>query len=130
MLLTFPLIGLSVFEKVKKPVKKNKLLYIKAKGIEAKGYESSSGFVVCEGSQACTNETSSIDNYLSNMRDDLMNQNVLLKENEHYVFSQDYTFNSPSTAAGVVQGRAANGRVDWKDKFGKSLKQLQEETAK
>lgn len=27
-----------------------------------------------------------------------------------YVFNQDYVFNSPSTAAGVIQGRTANGR--------------------
>jgi hypothetical protein len=43
-----------------------------------------------------------------------------------YLFAQDYVFPSPSTAAGVVQGRAANGRVDWKTKEGKTLKELQD----
>ncbi|MHC1686952.1 MAG: DUF4357 domain-containing protein [Methanothrix sp.] len=42
-------------------------------------------------------------------------------------FAQDYLFNSPSTAAGVVQGRSANGRIDWKDKNCKTLKEFQEE---
>lgn len=125
MLLTFPLVGLSVFEKVKKPVKKNKLLYIKAKNIVASGYETSSGFVVCKDSQVCPTETKSIHAYLSNTRKDLLKKGVLCQTGIHYIFTQDYTFNSPSTAAGVVQGRAANGRTDWKDKFGKSLKQLQ-----
>ena len=37
---------------------------------------------------------------------------------------------SPLTAAGVVQGRSANGRVDWKTKDGKALKDLQEAAAK
>ncbi|MDD5598966.1 MAG: GIY-YIG nuclease family protein [Victivallaceae bacterium] len=128
MLLTFPVVGLSVFEKVKKPAKKNKLLYIKAKNIVASGYETSSGFVVCKDSQVCSTETKSIHAYLSNTRKDLLKQGVLAQVGIYYIFTQDYTFNSPSTAAGVVQGRAANGRTDWKDKSGKSLKQLQEET--
>jgi Domain of unknown function (DUF4357) len=128
MLMIFPIVGLSVFEKVKKPVKKNKLLYVKAKGIVASGYETSSGFVVCKDSQVCPTETKSIHAYLSNTRSDLLKQEVLVKKGTQYIFTQDYTFNSPSTAAGVVQGRAANGRIDWKDKSGKPLKQLQEET--
>jgi hypothetical protein len=40
-------------------------------------------------------------------------------------FSQDYVFSSPSTAAAVVLGRSANGRVEWKDSQGRMLKQLQ-----
>ncbi|MBK8583321.1 MAG: DUF4357 domain-containing protein [Flavobacteriales bacterium] len=40
--------------------------------------------------------------------------------------SQDYTFASPSTAAGVVVGRAANGRELWRTKDGMMLKQVQE----
>jgi Domain of unknown function (DUF4357) len=129
ILMTFPIVGLSVFEKVKKPAKKNKLLYIKAKGIVASGYETSSGFVVCMDSQACPTETKSIHNCLSRIRNDLLKQDVLIKEKGYYIFSQDYTFNSPSTASGVVQGSNSNGRVDWKDKSNKTLKQLQKETA-
>ena len=126
MLLTFPVVGLSVFEKVKKPARKNKLLYIKAKGIKATGYESASGFVVCKGSQVYPKETKSIHTYLSNKRRDLLSQGVLIDENNVYVFKQDYSFKSPSTAAGVIQGSAANGRENWKDKSGKELKELQD----
>lgn len=35
-------------------------------------------------------------------------------------------FNAPSTAAGVLLGRSSNGRVEWKDANGQTLKQLQE----
>lgn len=35
-----------------------------------------------------------------------------------YRFSQDYVFSSPSTAAAVVLGRSANGRIEWKDAKG------------
>jgi hypothetical protein len=48
---------------------------------------------------------------------------------ESYIFTQDYVFGSPSTAAAVVQGRNANGRVDWKDHNGRTLKDLQEAEA-
>ena len=34
-------------------------------------------------------------------------------------------FDSPSTAAGVLLGRSTNGRVDWKDAEGRTLKELQ-----
>ena len=49
--------------------------------------------------------------------------------NQHYVFTQDQVFGSPSTAAGVIQGRTANGRKDWKNGDGKTLKELQEAAA-
>ena len=45
-------------------------------------------------------------------------------------YAQDSVFASLSTAAGVVQERSVNGRVDWKTKDGKTLKDLQEATGK
>lgn len=39
--------------------------------------------------------------------------------------SRDYVFSSPSTAAAVVLGRSANGRIEWKDCKGRTLKELQ-----
>jgi Domain of unknown function (DUF4357) len=46
-----------------------------------------------------------------------------------YEFSQDYSFSSPSTAAAVVLGRSANGRVEWKAVDGRTLKEIQEAEA-
>jgi hypothetical protein len=43
------------------------------------------------------------------------------------VFDQDYEFTSPSMAASIVLGRSANGRDEWKNSKGKSLKDLQSE---
>jgi len=37
-----------------------------------------------------------------------------------------YTFNSPSTAAGMLLGRTANGRTEWKTADGHTLKSIQE----
>jgi hypothetical protein len=45
------------------------------------------------------------------------------KENRHG--KEQGILDSPSTAAGVLLGRSANGRIEWKDERGVSLKQLQ-----
>lgn len=50
----------------------------------------------------------------------LVASNVILLEGEHGVFQADYSFNSPSAAAAVVTGRAANGRIEWKLPTGQS----------
>ncbi|MHB8119353.1 MAG: DUF4357 domain-containing protein [Methanothrix sp.] len=65
--------------------------------------------------------------YLSDLRKELLTQGVLGSLGEQLEFAQDYLFNSPSTAAGVVQGRSANGRIDWKDNQGRTLKEFQEQ---
>ena len=59
-------------------------------------------------------------------RQELIDLGVLAQQGHDYAFNQDYTFSSPSTAASVVLGRSANGRVDWKDAQGRALKVLQE----
>lgn len=52
-----------------------------------------------------------------------------LVDTEMFRLTQDYTFNSPSTAAGVLLGRSANGRIEWKDVKGRSLKEIQNQVA-
>ena len=61
MLQILPLLGISAFEKpvAAKTVRKNRLL-INAKGLKVEGYESTSGFVVCEGSQAALGQIGDI----------------------------------------------------------------------
>ena len=128
MLMTVAIVGLSVFEKVKKPKSKNKILHITAKGLTGTGYESASGFVVCKGTQAAGKEVKSLHKTITSLRKDLIDQKVLIPKDNHFIFTQDYSFSSPSRAADVVTGRSANGRIEWKDKSGKTLKQLQEKT--
>ncbi|MCX7313758.1 MAG: DUF4357 domain-containing protein, partial [Alphaproteobacteria bacterium] len=64
------------------------------------------------------------------LRADLVERGVLVLEGEKFRFTQDYTFNSPSQAGDVVLGRSSNGRTDWKDASGRTLKELQEAQAK
>jgi hypothetical protein len=131
MLSIFPLLGLTVFEKAMGARSSSRHEFeIEAKGISAKGYETPEGFIVLQGSKAVCSEVPSIHRYLSDLRKELQSQGVLIAKEDHLEFTQDYLFNSPSTAAGVVQGRSANGRIDWKDRHGRTLKEIQEEKMK
>jgi hypothetical protein len=108
------------------------LLYCRGKGVEATGYESTQGFVVRKGSQAVAGVVESMAQYSANalaMRQELMGVGVLALSGGVYVMTQDYTFNSPSRAACVLLGRSANGRIEWKDAQGRTLKELQEAEA-
>ncbi len=130
MLSIFPLLGLGVFEKTETTKKPARMLTIEAKGIKASGYEDAKGFVVVKGSQLVKDEVPSIHQYLSTLRKDLLAQGVIVDNGSNYAFSQDQVFQSPSTASGVIQGRSANGRLDWKSSEGKTLRELQEAAAK
>lgn len=129
MLSIFPLLGLGIFEKTETTKKPVDMLFIDAKGIKASGYEDPKGFVVLKGSQLVKVEVNSIHQYLSTLRKDLLDQGIIVDNVQYFVFTQDQVFGSPSTAAGVIQGRAANGRIDWKNSAGKTLKDLQEMAA-
>lgn len=129
MLSIVPLLGLSIFEKSDAKSKPHELLYLDARGVKATGFEDAKGFVVIKGSEIAREEVPSIHHYMSVLRKDLMDQGVIVENGSHNIFTQDQVFNSPSTAAGVILGRTANGRVEWKAKDGKTLKQLQEAAA-
>ncbi|MCD6706356.1 MAG: DUF4357 domain-containing protein [Thiobacillus sp.] len=95
-------------------------------------YEATQGFVVKAGSQAVSESVPSMQLHVRGMfdlREELIGNGVLQPENGHFRFTQDYVFSSPSTAAAVVLGRSANGRIEWKNGAGKTLKALQEQLA-
>ena len=60
---------------------------------------------------------------------DLLAQGVMVAAGTFYRFTRDFDLSSPSTAAGVLLGRTANGRIEWKDAAGKTLREIQEEEA-
>jgi len=122
--LCLPLLGLSVFTPtVVSPTKKT--MEINAKGVVAKGLPTSEGFVVTAGSGAVVGEVASCPDVVKSMRTALIQNGVLKLTGDSYVFTQDYVFRSPSIAAAVVQGRSANGRIDWKDHKGRTLNDIQ-----
>ena len=129
LLLCLPLVGIGFFEKPKADIRRGRDLYIKAKGIQARGVDGSEGFIVRAGSQAVKEEVPSIISQLSALRQSLLDQGVLEHSGVGFQFAQDYAFSSPSTAAGVVLARSANGRTEWRDTKGRTLKEIQEAEA-
>jgi hypothetical protein len=101
----------------------------KGKGLLARGYESTQGFVVKAGSQAAGQVVPSLLEHFAGTvikRQELIGLGVLFPQGSDYVFMQDFAFSSPSLASSVVLGRSSNGRLDWKDAQGRALKVLQE----
>jgi len=125
MMLCFPVLGVGVFSAATAEQKVGEELSLKAKGIEARGMETPQGFVIRSGSRAVKAEVLSCHVYLKELRAALVANGVLKTSGDGYAFTQDYLFSSPSTAAGVVLGRSANGRTEWKAKNGKTLNAIQ-----
>ena len=131
MLGMLPVLGVHAFEQTATlaTTVADTVLTCKGKGVTASGYEATQGFVVKAGSLAVGESVPSMQQHVRGMfdlREELMGNGVLEREGDHYRFAQDYVFSSPSTAAAVVLGRSANGRVEWKDAGGRTLKALQE----
>ena len=53
-----------------------------------------------------------------------------LKEGDVFEFSQNYPFSSPSLAASVVAANNCSARGPWKNKAGKTLREIQDKEAK
>ena len=82
--------------------------------------------MVRQGSKAVKEDVPSIHAYLRETRAELVRQGVFTDRGPVYELTQDYTFGSPATAAGVLLGRSANGRIEWKTSDGRTLKAVQD----
>lgn len=129
MMLCFPVLGVAAFSPRSEEKPSTIELQWRSKGIEARGYETTDGFVVRAGSRAARATVPSCQSFIVDLRRALHENGVLVPDGENLRFSQDYPFASPSAAAGVVGGRSANGRTEWKTRDGRTLKELQEAAA-
>ncbi len=126
LLLCLPIMGVHVFSPPEERESDDLMLFLKGADAEATGYEVAEGFVVMSGSRARQSTTKSMHSYLEGLRKSLVDRGVFVHEGNQYILSQNYTFNSPSQAAAALMGRNANGRVEWKDAQGSTLKEIQE----
>lgn len=121
-------LGFKVFDKASvgnsiKDDEKN-IFYIKAaRGADAIGALVSDGFMVLKGSTVANGTTPSLAENLKKFRSKLFDKGII---SDDMVFQNDYVFTSPSLAAVVVMGRSANGRIEWKNKNKKSIKEIEE----
>ena len=103
-------------------------LYLKRKTkksnkvIEATCERTTEGFVVLEGSQVEIKDSPSLPASLKEMRQNLIASQVI----QDGVLKEKQLFSSPSYAAAFLLGMQTNGRTDWKDQDGRTLKELEE----
>ncbi len=129
-----PVLGIQAFEQSPLIAQKGEtsILTCHGRGVTATGYDTPQGFVIRSGSLAAGDEVPSLKEHFANvceLRADLLRSGVLLREGITLRFTQDYTFNSPSLASSVVLGRSSNGRTDWRDPSGRTLKEIQQAQA-
>lgn len=127
-----PVLGsdlLSPFAGSTKPARQQPDLICKIKNAIATGRQTEGGFVVFAKSTAVLSARPSAENQFSNtiaLRQRLIQDKTLVEQDGVYVFTKDVEFTSPSAAAAVIHGGSATGLTAWKDKTGKSLKELEE----
>jgi hypothetical protein len=128
MLIVLPVIGITSFQIGGAPrAPSPPLLTLDGPPAAAKGYETSEGFRVLEGSIAKATEVPSIHGRTRDLRASLIENGVLAEDHAGLMFTQDYVFDSPSEAAAVLLGRSVNGREQWVSATGRTLKELQED---
>jgi hypothetical protein len=126
MLVILPLLGVVAFEEIETQAREGVQFHLKGRGAQATGADTPDGFAVYEGSLARIDAVPSIHTYLETHRQRLRAEGVLAPDGSHLRFTRTQLFDSPSTAAGVVLGRSANGRIEWKSESGQTLKEMQE----
>ena len=123
-------LGYKVFDELRKvqtfEEEVKNTFYISAlRGANATGQMTNEGFVVLKDSEIATSYTNSFSKNLIQLRQKLIDENVIVQSDNTLVFTEDYLFSSPSAAAGVVMGRSANGLTEWKLKDGRILKTVE-----
>lgn len=100
----------------------------KIKGVQARGRQSSGGFLVLSGSQAVTQERQSIPENVARWRQELLESGQLVARTKCLEFVEDVELTSPSLAAGIVHGGSVNGMILWKDsQTSRSLRDIESE---
>ncbi|RKD25800.1 hypothetical protein BEP19_02350 [Ammoniphilus oxalaticus] len=106
---------------------KRELIYrFSVNSAEAKMTIEEDKYIVLKGSTAVIQERPSAPPGITKLRESLVSSGAL-KENRNknlYEFTDDYIFNSPSSAASAISGGSENGRIQWKYN-GKSLNDME-----
>ena len=122
-----PVLGTDVFAATtRKKATISNTLYCSKRGLKgAIGQRSPKGFLVFKDSEATKEETASIPENIKQARAKLLEKGILIDSGAVFTFSFDYEFTSPSFASSIVRGGASNGLLDWKNKDGNTLKDIE-----
>lgn len=128
ILLCLPILGYSAFRRISWEDSSSPVLTLRGKSITARARETATGFVVEAGS-GCVGDgelAPKYADYMRELRGELIEQGVLVREGTGYRLAQDYVFSSPSLAAGILLGNSVNGLTAWKTASGKALKEMKQ----
>lgn len=118
-------LGFQLFELPAGPDLKTPPFRCSLSGTDARATYTVEGMVVLKGSKAREGATDSFKlKPAFQTRQKLVEAGVLQPEGEHLVFTQDYTFASPSMAASIVIGNNTNGWLAWKNDSGQTLDEV------
>jgi len=126
-----PVLGSDLLIPIAQPAAKQQMggtLFCRMKGAEGRGHRTPDGFVVLQGSTAVLQERQSAKKwpYVIALREKLIADGTLVKNDGFYRFTKDVEFSRPSAAAAVIEGGSANGLIEWRTKDGRVLKELDE----
>lgn len=100
------------------------LYYLHSRWSDARWLYTEEWFIVLKGSRWPKNLVKSEierKQYAYRNRPLLLSDWIIQEDGDQIIFTQDYLFTSPSSAAVIVLGRSTNGRVQWKDESGHTL---------
>jgi len=84
------------------------------------------GVVVLKGSEALNQIKDVLTPGYKKIKLALIDSGRFIEKEEKLVLQEDYLFNSPSAAAGILIGRPVNGRTIWKTDEGLTIAELEE----
>ncbi|UWQ20371.1 GIY-YIG nuclease family protein [Jannaschia sp. W003] len=94
-----------------------------AHDVEGQARMEGSDFVVLAGSKprgAWASKAVKKHNYQA-LYEKLVSEGIIAQKEGAAIFVSDYAFSSPSAAAAILNGRAANGRIDWRTPDGRTF---------
>jgi len=106
------------------------IFYLQTKGVAAMCMLVSEGVVVLEGSEVSENTADSMSEGFRQLREKLMERRILVPKGDKLEFTGDYLFSSPSAAAAIVAGNSINGRSAWKNKDGRTIREMERQWVK
>ena len=101
----------------------NDVLYLSTKKTKATGVVTTEGFVLFKGSDMSESVEKSVNNGAISLRNKIIESGKV----KDFKTTEDIVFSSPSAAAVFVTGYNISGPQNWRNKSGKTLKEIEEE---
>ncbi|MGE8430737.1 MAG: GIY-YIG nuclease family protein [Sphingobacterium sp.] len=130
MQIVLPTLGYSVLTHDDRLDKKSHLPSVEyslsMSGVTAKAVLTSNGIEVLKGSEMSKKQYKALSGTYGNLRNTLLEKEIVILKDGKNIFNENYEFSSPSTAGAVILGYSVNGRTAWKDKNGITIKENEE----